>query len=131
MTIKRIKRMTPGLRKLVLVTHVTTSVSSIGAVCGFLALAVIGLTTANEFAARSAYMSMEVIAWAAILPLLLASLVTGLIQGLSSEWGIFRHYWVAGALSGPHRVKPSSPFACWLLSRYTLRAAALGSTDGY
>ena len=91
-------RMTPRLRKLILVTHVMTSVAGIGAVCGFLALAVMGLTTANDYAARSAYVSMEVIAWSVILPLILASLVSGLVQSLGSEWGIFRHYWILAKL---------------------------------
>ena len=27
-------------------------------------------------------------------PLSLASLLTGLIQGLGTEWGLFQHYWV-------------------------------------
>ncbi|HEU4747191.1 MAG TPA: hypothetical protein VFS56_01730, partial [Gemmatimonadaceae bacterium] len=29
-----------------------------------------------------------------IVPLTLASLLTGLVQSLGTEWGVFRHYWV-------------------------------------
>ena len=90
--------MTLSLRKLILTSHVTTSVACIGAVCGFLALALMGMVTGNDQAARSAYMSMEVIAWFAILPLIVASLVTGVVQSLGSEWGLFRHYWIAAKL---------------------------------
>ena len=37
--------MTPGLRKFALTAHITSSVSWLGAVAGFLALAVAGLTS--------------------------------------------------------------------------------------
>jgi len=33
-------------------------------------------------------------AWFVILPLSLASLMTGLVQALGTAWGLFRHYWV-------------------------------------
>lgn len=29
-----------------------------------------------------------------IVPLSLAALVTGLLQSLGTEWGLFRHYWI-------------------------------------
>jgi hypothetical protein len=37
---------------------------------------------------------MELIAWYVIVPLALASLITGLIMSLGTKWGLFRHYWV-------------------------------------
>ncbi|TIL35229.1 hypothetical protein [Mesorhizobium sp.] len=33
-----------------------------------------------------------------IVPLVLASLVTGLVQSLGTNWGLFRHYWVVTKL---------------------------------
>jgi hypothetical protein len=69
-------------------------VSWIGAVAGFLALAVAGLTSRNEQMVRSAYMSMDLVGWLVIVPLCSASLLTGLVQGLGTPWGLFRHYWV-------------------------------------
>ena len=86
--------MTPGVRKLALTAHVTFSVSWLGAVASFLALAVAGLASANEQTVRSAYLSMDLVGWLVIVPLCFASLLTGLIQGLSTPWGLFRHYWV-------------------------------------
>ncbi len=41
---------------------------------------------------------MEVIARTVIIPLVFASLVTGLIQSLGTTWGLFRHYWVLAKL---------------------------------
>jgi hypothetical protein len=37
---------------------------------------------------------MEPAARLALLPLAIASLLSGLIQSLGSTWGLFRHYWV-------------------------------------
>lgn len=37
---------------------------------------------------------MELIARKIIVPLALASLLTGLIVSLGTKWGLFRHYWV-------------------------------------
>lgn len=34
------------------------------------------------------------VGWYVIVPLALASLLTGLLVALGSKWGLFRHYWV-------------------------------------
>jgi hypothetical protein len=81
--------MAPRVRKLVLTAHVTFSVGWLGAVAAFLALAVAGLRGQN-----AAYLSMELIGWFVIVPCCLAALVTGLVQSLGTEWGLFRHYWI-------------------------------------
>jgi hypothetical protein len=86
--------MTPRLRKFALTAHVTSSVGWIGAVVVFLALAVIGLTSQDAQTVRGAYLVMKPAAWFALVPLALASLLTGLIQSLGTPWGLFRHYWV-------------------------------------
>jgi hypothetical protein len=86
--------MPPGLRKLALTAHVTASVGWLGAVVGFLALAVTGLTSEDAQMVRSAYVAMEIIGRFVLVPLSLATLVTGLVQSLGTPWGVFRHYWV-------------------------------------
>ena len=87
--------MTPGVRKFSLILHVTSSLGWFGAVAAFLALAIAGLNTPQIQVARAAYTSMELIAWSVIIPLCLASLLTGIVQSLGTAWGLFRHYWVA------------------------------------
>jgi hypothetical protein len=84
----------PGLRKLALTAHVTCSVGWLGAVAGFLALAVAGLASRDPRTVAAVYPAMEVITMCVIVPLSLASLLTGLIQSLGTPWGLFRHYWV-------------------------------------
>ena len=85
-------------RKLLLTAHVSSSVGAMGAVASFVALAFVGLGREGEQAAASAYQAMELVAWAVVLPLIVASAITGLIQSLGSEWGVFRHYWVVAKL---------------------------------
>ena len=86
--------MTPRLRKVALTAHVACSVGSLGAVAGFLALAIAGLASQDAQTVRAAYLAMELTAWFVIVPLVLGSLVTGLVQALGTTWGLFRQYWV-------------------------------------
>ena len=86
--------MTSRLRKFALTAHITFSVSWLGSVGSFLALAVAALVSTDGQIAHAAYVAMEVIAWFVILPLALASLLTGLIQSLGTTWGLLRYYWV-------------------------------------
>jgi uncharacterized membrane protein len=86
--------LTPRLRKLALTAHITASVGWLGAVIAFLALSVTGLTSQDPQTVRGAYLVMERTGWVVLVPLSLASLVTGLISSLGSTWGLFRHYWV-------------------------------------
>lgn len=86
--------MTPGLRKFALTAHITSTVGWLGAVIGFLALAIAALTSQDVQMVRGAYLSMELTGWYVLVPLCLASLVTGLVMSLGTPWGLFRHYWV-------------------------------------
>lgn len=86
------------LRKFALTVHVASSVSVLGAVAGFLALAIAGLGSEDVQQVRAAYLAMDLIAWYVIVPLVLASLLTGLVQSLGTNWGLFRHWWVLAKL---------------------------------
>jgi hypothetical protein len=87
--------LTPPIRKFALTAHITFSVGWLGAVAGFLVLAVAGLTSQNVQLVRGLYLAMEVTGWYVIVPFCLASLATGLIVSLGNAWGLFRHYWVS------------------------------------
>jgi hypothetical protein len=86
--------MTPPWRKLVLTTHVVTSVGWLGAVLVFLTLGITAIASDDIAIVRAVYMVMEPAGWTALVPLAMASLVTGLIHSLGTVWGLFRHYWV-------------------------------------
>lgn len=90
--------MTPRLTKLALTAHITSSVGWLGAVAAFLALAIAGMTSQDSQTVRSAYVVMELTGRSILVPLSIASLVTGLVQSLGTTWGLFRHYWVLAKL---------------------------------
>lgn len=82
------------IRKVALTAHITSTLSWLGAIAGFLALAIAGLRSNHVQLVRSSYLSMELIGWYVLVPLCVASLATGLVMSLGTTWGLFRHYWV-------------------------------------
>ena len=86
--------MAPGLRKLVLTVHLTSSVGWIGAVVAYLALGVAAATSPDAQMIRAAWIAMELTGWYVIVPLALAALLTGIVMSLATPWVLFRHYWV-------------------------------------
>jgi len=85
--------MAPRLSKLILTAHITFSVAWSGTVAAFLVLSIAGLV-GNEQIVRACYIGMDLIAWFVIIPFCLCSLLTGLIQSLGTQWGLFKHYWI-------------------------------------
>jgi hypothetical protein len=75
-----------------------SSVGWLGAVAGFLALAVVGRLSGDPDTVRAAYLATELTTWFVIVPLCLASLLTGIIQSLGTTWGLLRH-WVVMKLA--------------------------------
>lgn len=86
--------MTRNLRKFVLTAHVTFSVGWLGADAGFLALAIVGVTSQNAQMVPAAYLAMELIGLFVIVPLSFAALLTGVVLAIGTQWGLFRHYWI-------------------------------------
>ena len=85
--------MAPRFRKLALAVHIALSVGWIGAVAGYIALDVTAATGQDARTLRGVYLAMGLIAWYVIVPLGLASLLTGLVMSLGTRWGLFRYYW--------------------------------------
>lgn len=85
--------MNPSLRKFALALHVGVSVGWIGAVAAYTVLDIKVASKEDPAELRAAYIGMELITHFAILPLAIATLVTGLIMSLGTKWGLFRHYW--------------------------------------
>jgi len=86
--------MTPGLRKVALTAHVTSSIGWFGAVSAFLALAIAGMASQERELVRATYLVMGLITWFVIVPLALVSGLTGVVSSLGTRWGLFRYYWV-------------------------------------
>lgn len=111
--------MPPRLRPFALTAHVAASVGWLGAVVAYLALVVAALTERDERTVRGAWAAMEVIGRFVLVPLSLASLLTGLVQAFGTAWGLFRHYWVVVKL-----VLTAAATAVLLLHMPTVRSYA-------
>ncbi|MGH3391483.1 MAG: hypothetical protein ACRDOO_21655 [Actinomadura sp.] len=90
--------MTPRIRRLVLTMHLIASLGWLGAAIAYVALDVTATTGQDVQLVRAAFLAMEVTVRFVIVPLALASLLTGIVQSLGSPWGLFRHYWVLVSL---------------------------------
>ena len=90
--------MPPRIRRFALMAHVVSSVGWLGAIGVFLALSLAALTVDDPRSVRAAYLAMDLAMWSVLVPLAIASLVTGVIQGLGTKWGLMRHYWVLAKL---------------------------------
>jgi hypothetical protein len=83
-----------GLRKLALTLHIVASVGWVGIVAGFVALAVAGLVSPDANLVLASYLAMDFCYRTVVIPLGLASLITGLVSSFVTDWGVLRHYWV-------------------------------------
>ena len=119
--------MPPWVRKFVLTAHIASTVGWLGAAASFLVLAVAGLTSDDTQLVRAVYLAGEPVTMFGIVPLSLASLLTGVIQSLGTPWGLFRHYWVLLKLG-------LTVFATIILLQYTQTvtyfAGAASDVDG-
>jgi hypothetical protein len=88
----------PTIRKLVLAVHLTTSVGWLGAVATYLPFDFMVAASRDPAIVRGAWAAMGVIDTWVLVPLALASLVTGIVISLGTRWGLFRHWWVVISL---------------------------------
>src|SRR6266567_4998298 len=91
--------MAPDVRKFVLAIHLTSSLGWVGAVVVYVALGGTAAVSADAQTVRAAWIAMELAGWVVIVPLALASLVSGLVISLGTPWGLLRHYWVVISLA--------------------------------
>ncbi|MDQ3150506.1 MAG: hypothetical protein M3R63_01870 [Actinomycetota bacterium] len=90
----RFGRLGPRARKVWLTLHVGFSVGWLGAAMAMLVLAVLGAVTADLALRHHAYAIMHVFDLAIVIPLVVLSLVTGLVVSLGTKWGLVRYRWV-------------------------------------
>jgi hypothetical protein len=84
--------LSPPVRRLALAVH--CSVGWLGAVVAYLVLDLTVATSKDDAAVRSAWTAMGLVVSWAIVPVALASVLTGLVIALGTKWGLFRHWWV-------------------------------------
>ena len=90
--------MSPAVRKLALALHLTVSIGWIGGAIAYWALALWVAISHDTTSVTAGWMAMEIIGWSVLVPLSLATVLTGLTMAVGSPWGLFRHYWVVISL---------------------------------
>lgn len=85
-------------RRSVLTAHIIVSVGLLGDSAGFLAVAVRSATTEDRQLASAGWEVLQMFSVVFGIPLSLAALITGLVLGLGSKWGVFRYPWVTTKL---------------------------------
>ena len=91
-------RLTRSARRAVLTAHIIASVGLLGDVAALLATTIRAATTDDPELAASCYELMSMFSMVFGIPLSFASLLTGLLLGYGSKWGILRYRWVAAKL---------------------------------
>ena len=91
-----IRRLAPRWRKLLLTTHIGASVGLLGTDATVLLLAASGAQGRDPAAV---YPAAQLIGSLVLVPAALLSLVTGVLLGLLTPWGLFRHWWVTAKLA--------------------------------
>jgi hypothetical protein len=88
------RRLPQRWRNLLLTLHIVVAVGALGTDAGLLTLGVTGLVSGDANVIRAAYVAMDVLVSAVLLPLAAGALLTGVLLGLGTHWGLTRHYWV-------------------------------------
>jgi hypothetical protein len=89
-----IPRLPRRTRAVLLTIHVAMSVGWLGLDGALVALEVTGLSRDNLAVQAGMASGMAVIACWVLIPVVFVSLVSGLVLGLSTPWGLARHWWV-------------------------------------
>jgi hypothetical protein len=85
------RRLPPPLRKLLLVVHLVGSLGLLGTDLTVLLLSTAGATGTEP---HTVYPAADLIGSTLLVPLVFVALGTGMLQGLLTPWGLFRHWWV-------------------------------------
>jgi hypothetical protein len=88
-------RLAPRGRRLWLTVHVITSVGWLGLDLGLLALGVTGRWFTPRAGELGVYRAIDLLGYAAVLPLALLAALSGVVLSLGTPWGLLRYRWVA------------------------------------
>jgi hypothetical protein len=88
------RRLSLGLRTLVLAIHVLVGVGWSGIVAAKLVLEVAAATSPDRAMDPVAYVFMATLDRVAFPPAAMATLVTGLVLSIGTAWGLFRYWWI-------------------------------------
>jgi uncharacterized membrane protein len=81
-------------RRTLLTVHVVASVGLLGACAAIVVINVRAATTDDPDLAAAAYELLSMFSFVFGIPLSFISLISGIVLGLSSKWGVLRYRWV-------------------------------------
>ncbi|MEU8609898.1 hypothetical protein AB0C29_18100 [Actinoplanes sp. NPDC048791] len=87
-------RLKPAPRRFFLALHVGFSVAWLGLSLSMTALSLIGLSADDPALRHHAYRVMHIFDLGVVIPIVLLSLLSGLVVALLTKWGLTRHWWV-------------------------------------
>ena len=96
--VPKARRLSPGLRKLVLAAHALVAVGWFGIVVAKLVLELAAVTGKDAEIPEAAYLFMGLFDRALFPPMALGTLLTGIVLSVGTAWGLFRHYWIMAKL---------------------------------
>lgn len=91
---RKIASMPLRARKLVLVVHIITSVGWLGLSIGYLALGITAWSTDRPEIQHAMFWALGVFGDILLIPISLLALLSGLLLGAGTQWGLLRHRWV-------------------------------------
>ena len=89
--------LTRRARNALLTVHIAASVALLGDVLGLTAIA-LSARGAEPAAAHAGYETMSMFSLMFGIPLSFVSLVTGIVLGVGTRWGVLKHWWVTAKL---------------------------------
>jgi hypothetical protein len=90
-------RLSPRMRKVLLATHVMTSVGWLGVVLAKLVLALAAATAAAPETTDALLVGLNAVN-AAFAPMSTGAILSGVLLSLGTHWGLVRYYWVVAKL---------------------------------
>lgn len=107
------------------VVHISASVGWIGAIVAFLVLAVQGINANNTVSMKAAYLAMAWTSCYALVPFGAVAFVSGILESLSTAWGLLRYYWIVIKLM----LTIGANIALWLHMQPILALASTASNS--
>jgi uncharacterized membrane protein len=93
------RRLPPRIRRATLTLHIVASVALLGSCAAIVVINARAATTDDPALATSAYELLTMFPIVFGIPLSFTSLITGIVLGLGSKWGVLRYRWVTAKLA--------------------------------
>lgn len=91
-------KLSSSTRKFILTLHIIVSVGLLGDSAGYLAVAVRAATVEDPVVANASYQLLQMFSLVFGIPLSFAALLSGILLGIGTKWGVFRYPWVVTKL---------------------------------